>query len=45
MDVIEDGRIISCGELTVDLCEMICAMLTEIYDRSKDLTRMNAMYI
>ena len=37
MDVIGDGRIMSCGESTVDLCEMICAMLTDIYDRSKDL--------
>ena len=37
MNAEEVGRIISCGELTVDLCEMICAMLTEIYDRRKDL--------
>ena len=37
MNDIWDGRIISCGELTVDLCEMICAMLTEIYDIKKDL--------
>ena len=31
------ARIISCGELTVDLCEMICSMLAEIYDRINDL--------
>ena len=37
MDVIEDGRIIGCGELTADECEMICVMLPGIYDRSKDL--------
>ena len=34
---VESRRVMSCGELTADQCEMLCVMFTEVYHRRKDL--------